>query len=122
MVFAIALILTYGFVFNAVQANAITGATSHAWGWDQANIILPGGFEVSWVGLALVIMTSLIIFGGIKRVAKVAERFVPFMAFLYLAVAVYIAVINIDILLLYSNSFSPKLLSLKLLQAVSSVR
>jgi Na+/alanine symporter len=36
VVFAIALISTYGFVFNAVQANAITGATSHAWGWDKA--------------------------------------------------------------------------------------
>lgn len=45
--FAIALILTYGFVFNAVQANAIIGATSHAWGWDQANLNLPlGGFDL----------------------------------------------------------------------------
>jgi AGCS family alanine or glycine:cation symporter len=26
------------FVFNAVQANAIIGATSHAWGWDKANL------------------------------------------------------------------------------------
>ncbi|WP_216933759.1 MULTISPECIES: sodium:alanine symporter family protein [unclassified Acinetobacter] len=101
IVFAIALITTYGFVFNAVQANAITGATSHAWGWNQANVILPLGgfnFEVSWIGLALVLMTAVIIFGGIKRIAKVAESFVPFMAVLYLAVALYIAVINYDIL------------------------
>ena len=111
--FAISLILTYGFVFNAVQANAISGATSHAWGWDQANLVLPlGGFglEISWVGLFLVLMTALIIFGGIKRIAKVAESFVPFMAFLYLAVALYIAVINIDQLpaifqLIFSKAF-----------------
>jgi AGCS family alanine or glycine:cation symporter len=32
IVFALSLILAYGFVFNAVQANAIIGATSHAWG------------------------------------------------------------------------------------------
>ena len=96
VVFALALISTYGFVFNAVQANAITGATSHAWGWDQANITVWGGLEISWVGLALVVMTALIIFGGIKRIAKVAESFVPFMAVLYLAVALYIAVINFD--------------------------
>lgn len=110
VVFAIALISTYGFVFNAVQANAISGATSHAWGWDQANIMLPGGFEISWIGLALVIMTALIIFGGIKRIAKVAESFVPFMALLYLMVALYIAVINIEQLpsmfqLIFSKAF-----------------
>ena len=110
VVFALALISTYGFVFNAVQANAITGATAHAWGWDQANILLPGGFEISWVGLALVVMTALIIFGGIKRIAKVAESFVPFMAVLYLAVALYIAVINFDQLpamfqLIFSKAF-----------------
>jgi Na+/alanine symporter len=76
IVFAIALITTYGFVFNAVQANAITGATSHAWGWNEANLMLPlGGFdlEVSWIGLVLVLITAMIIFGGIKRIAKVAE-------------------------------------------------
>jgi len=107
------LITTYGFVFNAVQANAITGATSHAWGWDQANLILPLGglnLEISWVGLFLVLMTAVIIFGGIKRIAKVAESFVPFMAVLYLAVALYIAVINYDLLpsifqLIFSKAF-----------------
>ncbi|MBA4069122.1 MAG: sodium:alanine symporter family protein [Acinetobacter sp.] len=113
IVFAIALITTYGFVFNAVQANAITGATSHAWGWDEANLILPLGglnLEISWVGLFLVLMTAVIIFGGIKRIAKVAESFVPFMAVLYLAVALYIAVINYDLLpsifqLIFSKAF-----------------
>lgn len=113
IVFAIALITTYGFVFNAVQANAIIGATSHAWGWDQANLILPLGglnLEISWVGLFLVLMTAVIIFGGIKRIAKVAESFVPFMAVLYLAVALYIAVINYDLLpsifqLIFSKAF-----------------
>ena len=113
VVFAVALILTYGFVFNAVQANAIIGATSHAWGWDQANVMLPLGgfdFEISWLGLVLVVMTAAIIFGGIKRIAKVAESFVPFMAILYLMVALYIAVINFDILpsifqLIFSKAF-----------------
>ena len=65
VVFAVALILTYGFVFNAVQANAIMGATSHAWGWDQANLFIPLGgfnFELSWVGLVLVCMTAMVIY------------------------------------------------------------
>ncbi len=83
IVFAITLISTYGFVFNAVQANAITGATAHAWGWDKANLVLNlGGFDfvVSWVGICLVVLTGVLIFGGIKRIAKVAETFVPVMA------------------------------------------
>ncbi len=99
--FSLALILAYGFVFNAVQANSIVAATSHAWGWNNADLTLQiGGFtlNVSWVGIALVILTSMIIFGGIKRIAKVAESFVPFMAVLYLLVALYIAVINLPML------------------------
>lgn len=109
VLFALALIFTYGFVFNAVQANAIIGATSHAWGWDRANLNL-AGFELSWLGLVLVIMTAAIIFGGIKRIAKVAERFVPFMAVLYLLVALYIALLNFDALpgmfqLIFSKAF-----------------
>lgn len=101
IVFALSLILAYGFVFNAVQANAIIGATSHAWGWDKANLILGLGgldLEISWVGITLVVMTALIIFGGIKRIAKVAERIVPFMALLYIIVALYIAIINLPML------------------------
>ena len=113
IVFAIALISTYGFVFNAVQANAIIDATSHAWGWDKANIALPLGsfsLEISWLGLFLVAITALIIFGGIKRIAKVAETFVPVMAILYLIVALYIAFINIESIpaifhLIFSKAF-----------------
>lgn len=66
--------------------------------------------EVSWVGIVLVILTACIIFGGIKRIAKVAESFVPFMAVLYLAVALYIAGTNYTILpdifhLIFSKAF-----------------
>lgn len=72
IVFALAMILAYGFVFNSVQANAMIDASSHAWGWDKANIVLPlGGLNltISWVGLALVAITAMAIFGGIKRIA-----------------------------------------------------
>ncbi|USE82469.1 alanine/glycine:cation symporter family protein [Acinetobacter tibetensis] len=113
VVFALSLILAYGFVFNAVQANSIIDATSHAWGWDKANLMLNLGlfsFEISWVGIVLVILTAVIIFGGIKRIAKVAESFVPLMAVMYLAVALYIAVKNFSILpeifqLIFTHAF-----------------
>lgn len=100
VVFALSLIFTYGFVFNSVQINAIANATSHSWGWDKANIVLDLGglnFVVSWVGLGLVVLVALAIFGGIKRIAKFAEMFVPLKAGLYLAAAFYIAIINYDV-------------------------
>ncbi|ENV31245.1 sodium:alanine symporter family protein [Acinetobacter baumannii] len=101
VIFALALIFTYGFVFNSVQINAIANASSHAWGWDKANLIAHLGgvdLEISWVGLALVVMVALAIFGGIKRIAKFAEMFVPLKAGLYLSVALYIALSNYAIL------------------------
>ncbi len=84
IVFALSLILAFGFVFNSVQANTIAASTAKAWGWDS-----------SLVGVGLVILTAPIIFGGIKRVAKVAEYIVPIMALLYLVVALYIIVVNV---------------------------
>lgn len=99
IVFALALILAYGFVFNAVQANAMIDASSHAWGWDKANLHLDiGGLPVivSWAGLVLVGFVGIAIFGGIKRIARFAEMFVPLKAGIYLAVALFIAVINYE--------------------------
>ncbi|MBF7683489.1 alanine:cation symporter family protein [Acinetobacter sp. B5B] len=97
VVFALSLILAYGFVFNSVQANAMASASSHAWGWDQYQLHVPViGVSLSWVGLALVALTGLAIFGGIHRIAKLAEVFVPVKAGLYLAVTLYIIVMNLD--------------------------
>lgn len=97
ILFAISLIFTYGLVFNSVQINAISSASAHAWGWDQANSFVQLGsvaLEISWVGLALVAMVAVAIFGGIQRIAKFSEVFVPLKAGLYLAAAFYIAAIN----------------------------
>jgi AGCS family alanine or glycine:cation symporter len=97
IIFALSMILAYGFVFNSVQANAMIKASSHAWGWDQANLVLElGGVHlvISWVGLVLVAITAVAIFGGIKRIAKFAEMFVPLKAGVYLGLALFIAVVN----------------------------
>ncbi|WP_269914268.1 alanine/glycine:cation symporter family protein [Acinetobacter sp. HY1485] len=82
-VFAIAMILTYGLVFNSLQVNAMVSASSHAWGLNP-----------SWVGIVVVVLTAIAIFGGIKRIARFAEMFVPLKAGLYLGLAIYIALIN----------------------------
>ncbi|OOR99161.1 sodium:alanine symporter family protein [Haemophilus paracuniculus] len=83
--FAITLIFTFGFAFNAVQANSIVEASRNAWGWD-ANL----------VGIALVVLTGLIIFGGVKRIGQVSAKVVPTMALFYLIMAVIILGMNIE--------------------------
>lgn len=83
--FAVTLIFTFGFAFNAVQANSIVEASRNAWEWD-ANI----------VGIVLVILTAAIIFGGLKRIGQVSAKIVPTMALFYLIMAVIILGMNIE--------------------------
>lgn len=83
--FAIALIFTFGFAFNAVQSNSIVAATSKAWEWDG-----------QYIGLILVIVTGIIISGGIKLIGQVSAKIVPMMALFYLIIAVIILGMNIE--------------------------
>ncbi|MDE3997681.1 alanine:cation symporter family protein [Glaesserella parasuis] len=83
--FAITLIFTFGFAFNAVQANSIVEATRNAWEWDP-----------HYVGIVLVIVTAAIIFGGIKRIGQVSAKVVPMMALFYLIMAMIILGMNIE--------------------------
>lgn len=66
ILFSIFLIIAFGFVFNSVQANTITGAMQGAFG-------VP-----TWIsGIAVVILTALIIFGGLRSIARFSELAVP---------------------------------------------
>ncbi|MDO4433965.1 MAG: sodium:alanine symporter family protein [Alysiella sp.] len=98
VLFSISLIFCFGLVYNAIQANTIVQAVQSAVGMTQAH----GISEETWLpykhGLAaiLVIMTAPIIFGGIKRVARASEAIVPIMALLYLLVALFVLLTNIN--------------------------
>ncbi|MFT3688629.1 MAG: alanine/glycine:cation symporter family protein [Paenirhodobacter sp.] len=84
-VFAFCLILSFGLVFNAVQANSIADA-------------MEGAFNLPKIvtGLALAALTAVVIFGGIRKIAAVAEYVVPFMAGIYLLVAIIVVVMNLS--------------------------
>lgn len=84
VLFAILITLCFGLVFNAVQANTISQAFNTAYGFNQMVI-----------GLILSVVTAFIIFGGVKRVATVAEFMVPVMAGAYVLVALFVVVTNI---------------------------
>ena len=65
------------------------------------------------IGLIMAIIVGLIIIGGIKRIASVTEKVVPFMALLYLMACIYILAINYDFIdnaisLIISEAFNPK--------------
>ncbi len=59
------------------------------------------GGENSWfygqnwlIGLAVAVVVALIIVGGIKSIAKVTEKIVPFMCFLYVFTAIVVILVN----------------------------
>ncbi|MGZ3217506.1 alanine/glycine:cation symporter family protein [Paracoccus sp. T5] len=82
--FAVALIIAFGLVFNAVQANSIAQAVEGAFGIDEGI-----------VGLAVAALSGVIIFGGIPQIARTAQLVVPVMAGLYLLAAVVVLALNI---------------------------
>lgn len=83
-VFSVCLIISFGLVFNAVQANSIADAMEGAF-----------GFSKMWVGIALAVGAALVIFGGLRSIARFAEIIVPFMAGAYVLMALVVMAMNI---------------------------
>lgn len=82
--FAVFLIIAYGLAFNAAQSNTIAQGMNGAFG-------IP-----NWVtGLVIALLAGLVIYGGLKSVARTAEKIVPVMAIAYLLVAVWILFANL---------------------------
>lgn len=91
VLFALVLILTFPLVFNAVQSNTITNTL--------ANSVGEVGVEHSpllsvIVGALLVVLTALVIFGGVRRIAHTAQALIPFFASLYLVIGLIVMVMN----------------------------
>ena len=85
VLFSILLLVTFGFGFNAVQSYTVATSLHDTFG-------LP-----TWIsGLALVGVIGLIIFGGIKRIASMADVLVPIMAFAYIGMALVVLGMNIS--------------------------
>ncbi len=102
IIFSILITISYGLVFNSVQANTISLAFKQAFG---INTLI--------IGLILAVLTSLIIFGGVKRIARAAEIIVPIMAIAYVIVALFVILKNIGSIpsifsLIIENAFGIK--------------
>jgi len=85
IVFSILLLVTFGFGFNALQSFTVASSMHDTFGIPE------------WVsGIVLVCIIGLIIFGGIKRIAKFADVLVPVMAGSYIAIALFVIGSNIS--------------------------
>src|SRR5699024_6183213 len=85
LIFAIVTVISVGLLLPGVQSNAISSSMKNAF---QLN---------PWViAIFLAIIIGLIIFGGIKWIANAATAVVPFMAIIYILMAVIIIIINIE--------------------------
>lgn len=99
MLFAVLISVTFGFAFNSVQSNTICAA------WESAF-----GIDSSVLGIVLALLTLVIIFGGIQRIAKVSSVVVPVMALGYILLALGVVLFNIKQLpavfeLIFENAF-----------------
>lgn len=86
---------------NSVQSNTIAD-------------VMQNSFNVKGVitGVILVVLTSLIIFGGLKRISSVAGVFVPVMAVFYIGASLLILGLNYDQIgpafsMIFTYAFNP---------------
>lgn len=102
--FAVALILTYMGGFNALASYNMT---------DFVKVYFPGENATLVIGAVIAILAALVILGGGKRISKVTQVVVPFMAMLYIGVALVVVILNIENLpvmfqLIFSEAFNPQ--------------
>lgn len=83
-VYSICLIASFAIGFNAFQGNTVAGAVQDSL-----------GIERIWSGVIIAVISGFIVYGGIKRIAKVADIIVPVMAIAYLGMALIVIFINI---------------------------
>ncbi len=90
---------------NAFQSNQATVQLSSLLG-------LQGGSTGFVIGIILAVLVGIVIIGGIKRIAKITEKIVPFMAGIYVLASVIIIVANFSYIddafgLIFSGAFTP---------------
>jgi len=85
---------------NLVQVNAVAGAVYDTFGFPH------------WAtGLAMAVLTALVILGGVKSIGRVTGVLVPFMAIFYVIAGLYIICTNLGLLphtigLIFTKAFT----------------
>jgi len=94
--YALFCILTVFGTGNATQVNTITTAINSA--LINYEIIQPASAKTISliISILITIIVALVLLGGVKRIAKVTEKLVPFMAILYILLGVGVILLNIE--------------------------
>jgi len=101
--FSILITLSFGLIFNAVQANTIAASINNEF-----------GINTTMTGIILTVITALIIFGGVHSVAKFSTILVPIKAGAYILLSLWIMIANYHVLpSVFSAIFSEGLFSFK---------
>ena len=79
---------------NMTQVNSISGNMDAVFGIRLVVNIF--GLQINIVGLVIMILVGLVVLGGLKRIAAVTEKIVPFMVILYMVGTIAIFVLHID--------------------------
>jgi AGCS family alanine or glycine:cation symporter len=85
LLFSVILIITFGLVFNSVQANTIAQVFHSSF-----------AIRSDYMGLFLCVITGAIIFGGLRRIAHFSQVIVPFFAVIYILVTLIVVFLNIE--------------------------
>lgn len=97
---------------NATQVNTITTAIDSA--LYEYNLITEDAAPTLnlIIGIVLTVLIALILLGGIKRIGQVTEKLVPFMAVMYILLALGVVVVNFRAVpavfgAIFKGAFSP---------------
>ena len=115
-VFAAITLITCGFIITSVQSNAVAGTLVAALGGGEGSA-LPGvgglsAAQLVVAGLVLV-LTAVVVFGGIRAVARVTEWMAPIMALIYIVLVAVVCLLNLGdfwrvIGWIISSAFAPQ--------------
>ncbi|MGB2184402.1 MAG: alanine/glycine:cation symporter family protein [Flavobacteriaceae bacterium] len=91
---------------NAAQSNQAAMQLVSSFGME-------GGSARTIIGVLMMIFVGIIIIGGIKRIASVTEKIVPFMALLYVGACLYIILTNFSFVdnafaMIFTQAFNPQ--------------
>lgn len=90
IIFAVIMILTYAIAFVSIQSNTISAIMQSTFSNVDASLI------AYIVGIFLLTLVGIILFGGAKKIAKVSTIIVPFMSIAYLILAVVVIIVKFD--------------------------
>ena len=91
---------------NAAQSNQAAMQLVSSFG-------MTGGSARTIIGIIMMILVGIIIIGGIKRIASVTEKVVPFMALMYIIACLYIIFSNFSFIddafgMIFTQAFKPQ--------------